>query len=172
MSLKMNKKTYMDLIDQDLDLLNKNCSDTPERDHIKLILCKSIEFYYPPKKKDGKITDRIKTYEDACEELDETPLDEKVLTDLGFTTDEINYRKIKTITKALNEGWKADWNDSNQYKYYPWFKMSSGGFVFCDMYYDRSYANAGYASRLCFKSSELAKYAGEQFLQLYSDFIK
>ena len=120
----------------------------------------------------AKITDRIKTYEDACEELDETPLDEKVLTDLGFTTDEINYRKIKTITKAFNEGWKADWNDSNQYKYYPWFKMSSGGFVFDGAGCGSSTADAGDASRLCFKSSELAKYAGEQFLQLYSDFIK
>ena len=120
----------------------------------------------------GKITDRIKTYEDACAELGEQPMDEKKLKELGFTVDEITYRKLKTIIKALNEGWKCNWNDSNQYKWYPWFKMSSGGFVFDDADFDYSDAGAGYASRLCFKSDELATYAGKQFLQLYSDFIK
>jgi len=171
MSLKMNKKTYMDLIDQDLDLLNKNCSDTPERDHIKLILCKSIEFYYPPKKKDGKITDRIKTYEDACEELDETPLEEKELTDLGFTTDEINYRKLKTVTKALNEGWVPDWTNDKQQKWYPYFRLSSGVFVFHDTDYYCSNAYAGHGSRLCFPSDELATYAGKQFSEIYKGFM-
>ena len=119
----------------------------------------------------GVITDRIKTYEDACAELGICAQLEVTLKELGFTPDEINLRKIKTITEALNEGWKPDWNDSNQYKYYPWFRMSSGGFVFDDAYCVSSYAGAGDASRLCFKSRELAKYAGEQFTKLYSDYI-
>ena len=118
-----------------------------------------------------KITDRIKTYEDACAALGIAAQLEITLTELGFTPDEINLRKIKTITEALNEGWKPDWNDSNQYKYYPWFKMSSGGFVFGDTSYDYSLANAGSTSRLCFATRELAKYAGEQFTKLYSDYI-
>lgn len=118
-----------------------------------------------------KITDRIKTYEDACNELGICAQLEVTLNELGFTSDEINLRKIKTITEALNEGWKPDWNDSNQYKYYPWFKMSSGGFVFGGTYYDGSSAYAGDASRLCFATRELAKYAGEQFTKLYSDYI-
>ena len=76
------------------------------------------------------------------------------------------------ITKAIVGDWKADWNDGSQRKWYPWFKMSSGGFVFCDTYCDYSRASAGNASRLCFSSDEIATYAGKQFLQLYSDFIK
>ena len=119
-----------------------------------------------------KVTDRIKTYEDACLELGEQPMDEKNLKELGLTNDEITYRKIKTITKALNEGWEADWTDSSQYKYYPWFSISSRDFVFFSMCYYCSNAFAGISSHFCFKSSELAKYAGEQFLSLYSDFIK
>jgi hypothetical protein len=119
----------------------------------------------------GSITDRIKTYEDACAELGIAAQLEDTLKELGFTPDEINLRKIKTITEALNEGWKPDWNDSKQYKYYPWFKMSSGGFVFGGADCDGSDARAGGASRLCFKSRELAKYAGEQFTKLYSDYI-
>ena len=118
-----------------------------------------------------KITDRIKTYEDACNELGIAAQLEVTLQELGFTPDEINLRKIKTITEALNEGWKPDWTNADQYKYYPWFKMSSGAFVFHDTSYAYSNANAGSASRLCFKSPELAKYAGEQFTKLYSDYI-
>lgn len=120
----------------------------------------------------NKITDRVKTYKDACAELGEEPVNEDKLKQLGFTDDEITYRKMKTVTEALNEGWKCDWNDSNQQKWYPWFKMSSGGFVFIVTFYAGSNAYAGNASRLCFKSGELATYAGKQFLQLYSDFIK
>ena len=118
------------------------------------------------------IMDRIKSYEDACLELGETPLDESNFKLLSFTDDEITYRKIKTITRALNEGWKPDMLNADQYKWYPWFKVSAGGFVFDDAGYDSSGAGAGNASRLCFKSDELATYAGKQFLQLYSYFIK
>jgi len=79
-----------------------------------------------------KITDRIKTYEDACIELGEQSIDENRLAKSLLTPDEILLRKIKTITKALNEGWEPDWRDSDQYKHYPYFNMSSGAFVFSD----------------------------------------
>jgi hypothetical protein len=78
----------------------------------------------------GKITDRIKTYADACAELGESPMDDDELKEMGFTDDEINYRKIKTITKALNEDKVIDWNNPNQKKWVPWFDLSSSGFVF------------------------------------------
>jgi len=65
--------------------------------------------------------DRIKTFEDACAELELYP--EEVLA--GFmktaSTDEIAYRKLRIIAEALNEGWKPDWSNSDEYKYYPWF---------------------------------------------------
>ena len=118
-----------------------------------------------------KVTDRIKTYEDACRELNEDPINESEMRRMGFTNDEISYRKIKTITEALNEGWKADWEDENQKKWVPWFRVSPSGFVFDDTDYYYSYPRASYASRLCFKSEELAAYAGKQFLELYRNFI-
>lgn len=119
-----------------------------------------------------KVTDRIKTYEDACSELGVKPIEETDLFQIGFTKDEIAYRKIKTITEALNEGWKPDWSDKNQKKWYPWFYPgSSSGCVFCDAYSRYSDVYAGYGSRLCFKSEELANYAGKQFVDLYKEFI-
>lgn len=119
-----------------------------------------------------KVTERIKTYEDACRELGIVPIDESVLSSNGFTKDEIAYRKIKTITEALNEGWKPNWNDENQKKWMPWFyPNSSSGFVFYDAGYGYSLASAGNGLRLCFKSDELATYAGKQFVELYKEFI-
>jgi hypothetical protein len=113
----------------------------------------------------GKITDRIKTFEDACRELGVKPVDDSFLT-----PDESAYMKLKVIAKALNEGWKPDWNDSNEYKYYPWFSMSSSGVGFScdDCSFSRSIAPVG--SRLVFKNRELAEYAGKQFAAEYKEF--
>lgn len=52
------------------------------------------------------ITKRVKTYADACAVLGIEPMNEAVLAKLGFTKDEIAYRKLKTIAEALNEGWR------------------------------------------------------------------
>lgn len=117
------------------------------------------------------ITERVKTYEDACAELGEMPVDDNAMLAAGFTEDEITYRKLKTITKALNEGWYPDWSDGNEKKWMPWFKASSG-FAFDVTDYCYSYASAGCASRLCFKTEALAEYAGRQFNDLYKAFIQ
>ena len=119
-----------------------------------------------------KITDRIKTYQDSCKDLDTEPISDDYFQDSGLTEDEIAFRKIKAITKSLNEGWKPDWNNSNEKKWYPWFKLSSGGFVFDDAGYCCSVAGAGHGSRLCFKSEELAEYAGKQFIDIWIDIIQ
>ncbi|GAB1358554.1 hypothetical protein MASR1M31_03320 [Porphyromonadaceae bacterium] len=123
-------------------------------------------------KKSTKITDRVKSYEDACSELGITPIDESQMLANGFTKDEIAYRKLKTITQALNEGWVADWTDPSQEKWIPWFYMhGSSGFVFDDAYYGCSVAGAGDGSRLCFKDEKTATCAGKQFVDLYKEFI-
>lgn len=117
----------------------------------------------------AKITDRVKTYENACKALGEAPL-ACFISDL--TQDEIFYRKLKTITKALNEGWSPDWTNSNERKWFPYFNASSGsGFVFCATNCCYSTPSTGLISRLCFKSEELAKYAGRQFTDLYRGLI-
>lgn len=119
------------------------------------------------------IMDRVKTYEGACAELGEEPLNEENLRNLGFSKDEIVYRKLKTIVRALNEGWVAKVYDEDEYRYYPWFEHngSSSGFAFRDSYYDVSATFAGSGSRLCFKTRELSNYAGKQFLDLWREFI-
>lgn len=76
------------------------------------------------------------------------------------------------ITKALVGDWKADWNNWDQRKWFPWFDMqSSGAFVFYGASCDGSYACAGAAARLCFPTEEMARYAGKQFTEIYSRII-
>lgn len=119
------------------------------------------------------ITKRVKTYADACAVLGIEPINEEVFTKLGFTKDEIAYRKLKTVVEALNEGWRPDWSDSSDYKYWNWFiyNHSSAGFGCAGTYYAPSSTKTAVGSRLCFKTRELATYAGLQFEDLYNDFF-
>lgn len=120
-----------------------------------------------------KITDRVKTYEDACRELSMNPLDENKLMKLGLTKHDIAYQKLVTIAKSLNEGWVPDVCDNSVYRWYPWFvtngSPSSFAFVVSDCGY--ACADAGSGSRLCFKNKELSEYCGKQFIELWKQFI-
>jgi hypothetical protein len=114
-----------------------------------------------------KITDRIKTFADACAVLDIDPDD--TLLESG-EQDEVAYKKLKVITRALNEGWEPNYNDGNQRKWYPWFYLNEPGFRLFGVYYD--YTTTCVGARLVFKSEELARYAATQFQGLYSDYLQ
>lgn len=119
----------------------------------------------------GKITDRVKTYVDACVELGIEPETDESLSKLGFTKDEIAYRKLKVIAKALNEGWVPDWSDDDQYKYYPWLVYSNSSAAFRFGTTDFTYTGTSVGSRLCFKARDIAAYAGTQFIDIYNDYL-
>lgn len=120
-----------------------------------------------------KITDRVKTYEDACRELSMNPLDENKLMKLGLTKHDIAYQKLVTIAKSLNEGWVPNVCDNSVYRWYPWFVTngSPSSFAFDDSGYGYAIACAGSGSRLCFKNKELSEYCGKQFIELWKQFI-
>lgn len=118
-----------------------------------------------------KITDRVKTYEDACHELSMNPLDKNKLIGFGFTKHDIAYQKLVTIIKALNEGWVPDVCDDRVYRWYPWFKTngSPSSFAFDASDFAFAYAYAGSGSRLKFRTRELANYAAKQFIDIWKD---
>jgi hypothetical protein len=118
------------------------------------------------------VIDRIKTYEDVCVELGESPVDEAACKKLGMNKNDIAYMKLTQVVRALNEGWVAKVYD-NEDRWYPWFyhNESPSAFAFGASDYDNSDANAVSGSRLCFRTSELATYAGKQFLDLWREFI-
>jgi hypothetical protein len=111
----------------------------------------------------------IKTFEDVCTELELTQEDLLHIHN-DDTPDEVAYKKLKIIIAAINQGWIPDWNNSDEKKWWPYFNLSSGfGFSNTCYYYDDAGTTVG--SRLCFESQEKAAYAGEQFLDLYKEFL-
>ncbi len=88
----------------------------------------------------------------------------------GLSPDEVAYRLLKLLNKSLNEGWTPDENDSDQYKYLPWFYMGgSSGFRCYDCDHWLSASSVG--SRLAFKSREIAEHAGTHFTSTYKQFM-
>ena len=74
--------------------------------------------------KSKDITERIKTFKDACEALgNEHPLvtEYKIISEAYDITDDLYaYLKLRIICTALNEDWKPTF-DENECHYYPWF---------------------------------------------------
>lgn len=117
------------------------------------------------------ITDRVKSFEDACQVLGiSTNVPEvKGLPRKHQKAIIANYKLI-VIAEALNEGWKPNWQDSDEYKYYPWFDMSNPAGVGCSYTNTAaSYTYATFGSRLCLKNRELAIYFGQTFTDLFND---
>ena len=143
------------------------------------------------------VTERIKTFEDACKELhidaDSWLQDRECL---GLEPDVIAYLKLRIICAALNEGWKPKFTE-DEWRYYPWFYLYTQqelddmdddekqerhmidtgdyetqycGFGFAYSNNVPSNANAHFGSRLCLKNSELATYCGKQFISIWADF--
>lgn len=126
---------------------------------------KILEETFTTEQLSGKITDRIKTFKDACKATGKC-----IPEDDYSSPDEYAYAQLKVIVSALNEGWKPDWNNQNQYKWYPWFYMDDErGFQFDFAYFYSQLSDV--CSRLCFKNRELAEYAASQFLDIYKSFF-
>ncbi len=80
------------------------------------------------------------------------------------------FEKLVLIAKVLNEGRTPNWNDNREKKHYCWFSVSSGfAFALTYYYYDHATMNTG--SRLCFKSGELAEFAGKTFTDIYKAYL-
>jgi hypothetical protein len=114
-----------------------------------------------------KITDRVKTFEDASAVLGIDPDD---IVHSADEADDQAYKKLKVIARALNEGWEPDYNNGGQRKWYPWFYLDSPGFRLFVVRYD--YTDSAVGARLVFKTEELARYAATQFQGLYSDYLE
>lgn len=78
------------------------------------------------------VTERIKTFEDACRELgEEHPIIQayRQLLEIAtcedyvretFGADTVSYLKLRIICAALNEGWEPKFTE-DEWRYYPWF---------------------------------------------------
>lgn len=147
--------------------------------------------------KPKNVMERIKTFEDACNELgidhNEWMQDKK---ELGLEADVIAYLKLRIIATALNEGWKPQFT-TDEYRYFPWFCLytqseidemneedksrvvyrsysnayAHGGVACAYAIHDSSHTFTNIGSRLAFKTRELAEYAGRQFVEIWADYV-
>lgn len=81
------------------------------------------------------------------------------------------YIQLTYVAKALNGGEWMNYEDIDEYKYYPYFNASGSGSGFSYDGYDCDYSYSVVGSRLTFKTREMAEYAGKQFLNLYNQYI-
>ena len=157
------------------------------------------------KKDERPITERVKTFEDACKELGE---DHKLVqqyraiegTPLMDSIDVVAYFKLRIITAALNEGWVPQFTEDEE-RWYPylvlWFKgelegksdewkdernlqvpvvvgsANNGSDVGVSALYsnfDVSISHTTTGSALVFRKSEIARFAGQQFTELWANY--
>lgn len=149
---------------------------------------------FPQFKKALPVTDRVKTFKDACREVNIDPKLYMIMCEKE-PADVIAYKKLRVICKALNEGWTPRFVEG-EWRYYPYFHICSedeiirmseeekSRVVYRSDYYAVAYGGVSYAyagsdsasvcayigSRLAFKTKELAEYAGRQFIDLWDDF--
>lgn len=164
------------------------------------IMFPDIDFEAEAHTDNRPITERVKTFEDACRELGEDhpfvaiyrcneDIDE-------CSADIIAYLKLRIVCAALNEGWEPRFTE-DEWRWYPWFYLwtseelegqdevwkqnryliSTGdfhtryaGFTFAKSHNAPSAATACIGSRLCLKREALADYCGKQFIDLWVDF--
>lgn len=109
---------------------------------------------------------QIKTYEDALRVLGREDFSYENLYDR-----EIARRKLEIIIETLNEGWKPDWGNDCQLKWYPNFCRLFTGFWYSNSYALPAGSHSYISVHLCCKSEKIADYVGQQFLYLYREML-
>lgn len=139
---------------------------------------------------DRPITERIKTFEDAVEELgDWHPLVTEYKLIAGafdITNDLLAYLELRIICEALNEGWRPAFNKDKFYS--PWFYVhlenkpknnkysyygvnTHGGYVCAQANYAGTHAVTYYGMQLVLRTKELAEYCGKQFIDIWISYL-
>lgn len=135
----------------------------------------------------------IRSYEDACAALKCSPIDEKALRSAGVRKGIIALIKLETISRALwgkNYQPKPDASGSSRF-YFPWFALwtereikETEGLVYIPII-DALNNRAGFGCAAAFcgplecgcgcrlwqESGEKAKYFGQQFIELWFDYL-
>ena len=112
------------------------------------------------------IMDKVKSFEDACDILG---IYAKDITKLDIPKHLLAQMKIEIVVEALNEGWEPDFSNHNQYKYFPWFEVTSESvfrFYVCSC--DCSFI--GFSSALYYKSSTLAEHGAKIAYNEYKEY--
>lgn len=127
-----------------------------------------------------KKIEKLKTFEDACkiENLDST----KVIPNFSCYPEADRkaleaHAKLLIIVKAANridnknKEWIPNWENSNEYKYTPYFYIVDGSSGFRYDGYDNWATYTFVGSRLCFRTKEHMLDATSKFPEVYKNFM-
>jgi len=117
----------------------------------------------------SNLIDRIGSLQDAYDEVDDATRSQYD-RDHGYnlSDDILADIEAKLIAKALQGDWEADFSNTRQVKWYPWFVWSSGsGFVFSDSLCDYDYTFTYVGSRFCFKDEKTSNHFCRQFIEIH-----
>lgn len=118
------------------------------------------------------IYERVRTFEDACQELGcshELVMEYLLLKELGVSKDILAMAKLKITTKALNEGWpdnadKIEWWGR---KYFPNLRARKEGGMLLS--YVSSMSADHFGAPFYYRTEELAKYSVNTFTDIWTD---
>lgn len=118
------------------------------------------------------IYERVRTFEDACEELGsdhELVMEYKILSSIGVSKNILAMVKLKIITKALNEGWpdNADEIEWRERKYFPYLRTRKEGNMLLSHISSMSADHFG--SPFYYRTGALAKYSVNTFTDIWTD---
>jgi hypothetical protein len=119
-----------------------------------------------------KITDRVKSWQDVVDILEEQGEDVVLPYKVAKTKQQKSINalyKIQCITKVLNEGWEPDFSNSAEYKYYPWFEHKKAGWSLCCVSYDCVIAYFPFGCY--YKTKELGEYSTKVFIDIYKEYL-
>lgn len=131
-------------------------------------------FDYKLSEIEATTAETITSYEKAVEFLG---LSEETKKRLSTVNDQavkplILFNKLLTIAQAWNkaDGFTPDFTKDNQMKYYPTFLYNPSTGLF-DFFRPDHSPVAGISTQVCFATAERAKQFGEQFIDLWNDFL-
>lgn len=114
------------------------------------------------------LKERVNSIEDVYKELGRYM---PTVNDYKFLPKEkreraLNSQYIDDIAELFNDGWKPDFLNNNQYKYYPYFRKNSSGWFLCVVfgYNDGSSLGSGFY----FKDKDTANLVVSKFMAIYS----
>jgi len=112
----------------------------------------------------------VTTYKEVCKRLGIKELTIKDFKEFGESSlKQFAFHRIKNLEKFFNGDWKMDWKDQSQYKYYPYFNITSfGGLVF---YVSRYCCDVFYGTVGFYKNSKTSDHVGKNFKDIYEDLM-
>jgi len=120
----------------------------------------------------------LKTWEDVCATLGIDPVASLTWAEQLPAEDkaaQVAFFKLTKLSKAAYGDKQPNWQDSDEYKYWPYFNMDddtdASGFGFSGTDCDGWNTFTSVGSRLCYPTREMAKHAGMQFIDWYRDLM-